>query len=110
MSTAPGAALAIEEQGLQDRVNLVSTSLVSVTGQYLESGAAKLVSFWNPDDAGYVMCKMAQRLLQGETITDGTDMQVEGYRHLTQSSEKSNLFQGSAWVDVTKENLSKWSE
>jgi simple sugar transport system substrate-binding protein len=110
MSTAPGAALAIEEQGLQDRVNLVSTSLVSVTGQYLESGAAKLVSFWNPDDAGYVMCKMAQRLLQGETITDGTDMQVEGYRHLTQSPEKAILFQGSAWVDVTKENLAQWAE
>lgn len=110
MSTAPGAALAVEELGLQDRVNVVGTSLVSVTGQYLESGAAKLISFWKPDDAGYVMCKMAVRLLEGGEIKDGTDMQVEGYRQLIQSPEKTNLFQGSAWVDVTKENLSQWSE
>ena len=31
MAAAPGVALAIEEKGLQDRVHLVSTSLVSVT-------------------------------------------------------------------------------
>ncbi len=30
---------------------VVSASLVSVTGQYLESGAVKLISFWDPADS-----------------------------------------------------------
>lgn len=110
MVTAPGAALAVEEQDLQGSVNVVGTSLVSVAGQYLQSGAAKHISFWKPEDAGYVMCKIAERLLEGGEITDGADMGVEGYRHLTQSPDKANLFQGAAWVDVTKENLTQWSE
>jgi len=46
MSTVPGAALAVEERGLQERIQVVGTSLVSVSGPYLKSGAAKLISFW----------------------------------------------------------------
>jgi hypothetical protein len=46
MSTVPGAALAVEERGLQDKIQVVGTSLVSVSGPYLKSGAAKLISFW----------------------------------------------------------------
>jgi hypothetical protein len=66
MSTVPGAALAVEERGLQDRIQVVGTSLVSVSGPYLKSGAAKLIAFWNPDDAGYAMNKLALMLLEGD--------------------------------------------
>ena len=88
MAAAPGVALAIEEKDVQDRVSLVSTSLVSVTRPYLESGASKLVSFWKPDDSGYVMCKLAVMQLEGKEIVDGTDVGVEGFRKLTQSPDK----------------------
>ena len=105
MPSTPGAGLAIEEKGLQDRIALVGTSLVSVSRPYLESGAAKLISFWNPADAGYVMNKLAVMLLEGQAIHDGQDLGVAGYRHLKQSPTKTNLFYGAAWIDVTKENL-----
>ena len=108
MPSTPGAGLAIEERGLQDRVSLVGTSLVSVSRPYLENGAAKRSSFWDPAKAGYAMNQLALMLLEGKTVQDGQDLGVEGYRHLKQSSAKTNLFYGSAWIDVTKENLAEF--
>jgi simple sugar transport system substrate-binding protein len=106
MPTAAGAGLAIEERGLQDKVCVVGTSLVSVAGPYLESDAVKLISYWDPADAGYVMSKLAVMVLEKTKVTDGADLGVQGYRSLAQSPEKPNLFYGSAWIDVTRENLS----
>lgn len=110
MAAAPGVALAIEEKGIEGQVNLVSTSLVSVTKQYLQSGACKLVSFWKPDDSGYVMCRLAVMQLEGQPIQNGTDLGIEGFTSLKQSPNKPNLFFGSAWVDVTRDNLAISSE
>jgi len=107
MPAVPGTALAVEERGLQDRINIVGTSLVSVSEPYLQSGAAKLISFWDPAEAGYVMNQLAVRLLEGETVANGTDLGVEGYRQLRQSPAKTNLFYGSAWIDVTGESLAE---
>ncbi len=108
MSTVPGAALAVEERGLQDKIQVVGTSLVSVSGPYLKSGAAKLISFWDPADAGYAMNQLAVMLLDGEQVQAGTDLKINGYRKLVRSPDKPNLFFGSAWVDVTKDNLAEF--
>lgn len=108
MSTVPGAALAVEEKGLQDKIEVVGTSLVAVSGPYLKSGAAKLISFWDPADAGYAMNTLAVMRLDGKQVQAGTDLKVNGYRKLIQSPDKPNLFYGSAWVDVTKDNLAKF--
>jgi simple sugar transport system substrate-binding protein len=104
-TTAAGAGLAVEEKGLQDRIMVVGSGLVSMTGQYLKSGSVKMISFWDPADAGYVMNQMALMLLQGKEITDGLDFGITGYRNIKQDSLKSNLFYGAAWVDVTSENM-----
>ncbi|PID56425.1 LacI family transcriptional regulator [candidate division KSB3 bacterium] len=102
MSTAPGAGLAVEEKGLQDKVMVVGTSLVSVSGQYLESGGTKLISFWDPADAGYAMNTLAVMVLEGKAITEGLDLGLPGYNNLKKDGK---LLFGSAWVDVTTENM-----
>jgi len=33
------------------------------------------------------------------------DLGAEGYHAVRRDAEKSSLFYGSAWVDVTKENM-----
>ncbi|MFP3440945.1 substrate-binding domain-containing protein, partial [Pantoea sp. SIMBA_133] len=54
-----GAALAVEEAGLDGKVKIVGTSLVSVAGPYLETGAINTISFWDPAKAGIAMNKVA---------------------------------------------------
>ncbi len=104
-TTAAGAGLAVEEKGLQDKIAVVGSGLVSQCRQYLESSGTKLISFWDPADAGYVMNKIAVMLLEGETLSDGMDLVVPGYNQIRQDADKPNLFYGSAWVDVTKQNM-----
>jgi len=104
-TTAAGAGLAIEEKGLQDKIMVVGSGLVSMCKQYLETGSVKLISFWDPADAGYVMNKIALMLLEGKKLSDGMDLGITGYNQIRQDSDKSILFFGSAWVDVTKENM-----
>lgn len=104
-TTAAGAGLAVEEKGLQGRIAVVGTGLTSQCGPYLKGGGAKLISFWDPADAGYVMNRLAVMLLEHKELTDGMDLGAEGYHAVHRSREKPTLFYGSAWVDVTKENM-----
>lgn len=107
-TTAVGAGLAVEERGLQDKIAVVGTGLVSPCRQYLASDSVKLLSFWDPADAGYVMNRIALKLLAGETLVDGMDLGVPGYKAVQQDPNKPILFYGSAWVDVTKENMDQY--
>jgi simple sugar transport system substrate-binding protein len=108
-TTAAGAGLAVEEKGLQDRIAVVGTGLISQCGPYLKGGGAKLVSFWDPADAGYVMNRLAVMILEHKELTDGMDLGAEGYHAVRRDADKPNLFYGSAWVDVTKENMDSYA-
>jgi simple sugar transport system substrate-binding protein len=100
-----GIGLAIEERNLQDKTCVVGTSLPSIAGQYLESGAVKAINFWDPADAGYLMQKIAVMLLKGEPIKDGMDLGIPGYNHVKLDGK---VIYGQAWVDVTKDNAAKY--
>jgi simple sugar transport system substrate-binding protein len=100
-----GIGLAIEERNLQGKTCVVGTSLPSIANQYLESGAVQAINFWDPADAGYLMQKIAVMLLNGEKITDGMDLGIDGYHHVKLDGK---VIYGQAWVDVTKENAAKY--
>lgn len=102
MTDEPGIARAIEEAGKQDSTCVVGTSLVSVAGQYLETGAIDSISFWDPAKAGYAMNEIALMMLKGETPKDGMSLTAEGYQNLKLVGK---VFYGSAWIDVTKDNM-----
>lgn len=106
MSTVPGASQAIEGKGLQNKVAVVGSCLVSACKQYLTSGAVKLISFWDPADAGYVMNKLAIMRLEGKKITEGMDLGVPGYNKI---KIKGKIIYGAAWVDVTRENMTRYN-
>lgn len=102
MTDIPGAARAVEEAGKNDETFLIGTSLVSVAGQYLETGAIDAISFWDPAEAGYAMNELALMMLQGQTPADGMDLKAPGYQGLKLVGK---VFYGQAWVDVTKDNM-----
>lgn len=102
MGDVAGAALAVEEAGLSGKVKIVGTSLVSVSGKYIKDGTIDMISFWDPADAGYAMNVLAQKILSGEKVTDGMNLNVSGYESLTL---KDKVLTGKAWVDVDKSNV-----
>ncbi len=101
-----GSGLAVEEMGLQGKVFVVGTSLVSVSSKYLNSGATNLISFWDPADAGYAMNKLAVMILDGKKINNGVNLGIKGYDKLTL---KGKVLYGQAWVDVTKSNMNQYN-
>ncbi len=108
-TTPPGAGLAIEERGLENKVFAVGTSLPSATRNFIESGAVAAIAFWDPAMAAYAMNEIAVRMLNGEKITDGMDIKVQGYNKLSQDKADPKLFFGSAWVFVDKANVDEYN-
>jgi len=106
MTDAPGVAKAIEEAKLSDSTFVVGTSLVSVSGQYLETGSIDMISFWDPAEAGYAMNELALYLLQGGQIKDGMALTAKGYEKLTLTGK---VLKGAAWIDVTKDNMGDYN-
>lgn len=106
---AAGAALAVEEMGLNGKVHVVGTSVPSVSKQYLENSAMSMIGFWDPADAGYVMNKLATMVLDGkkDEIKEGANLGVKGYEKLKAVNGK--YLYGSAWVGVTKENMNEYN-
>jgi simple sugar transport system substrate-binding protein len=101
-----GIGQAIEEAGLEERTTVVSTSLVSLTSDLLQSGAVDMISFWDPKDAGKAMMAAAIRKMNGEAINTGDDLGVPGYNSVTVVDD---VLYGAAWVDVTVENMDQYN-
>jgi simple sugar transport system substrate-binding protein len=100
-----GIGLAIEERGMEDATCVFGTSLPSIAGQYLETGAVDGIGFWDPSVAGYAMNKLAQMVMDGETITDGMDLGLPGYESVTLDGK---VIYGQAWVNVNKDNMAEY--
>lgn len=100
-----GIGLAVEERGMEDGTCVVGTSLPSIAGQYLETGAVDMISFWDPALAGYAMNKLAVMVMNGETPTEGMDLELEGYEAITIDGK---VIYGQAWVEVTAENMAEY--
>ncbi|MFB2862308.1 autoinducer 2 ABC transporter substrate-binding protein [Aeromonas sp. MdU4] len=101
-----GAGQAIEEAGLEDKVTVVGTSIVSYAGDLLKTGAIDVITAWDPAVTGYAMNKVASMVINGESITDGMDLGVEGYNKITLDGK---VIYGSAWIRVTKDNMSDYN-
>jgi len=100
-----GAGQAIEELGLQDSVCVMGTSLPSMAGKYLETGAIDKIFFWDPALAGQAMMKIAQMLVNGEALSSGMDLGLVGYDNVQQSADVDTTWYGTAWVIVDKNNI-----
>lgn len=73
---APGAAQAVREKGLQDKVAVIGTTSPKQAAQYLEDGSMDYSILWDPAEAGYVMVYLAKMVLDGKAaeIVDGIEI------------------------------------
>ncbi|TVQ35942.1 MAG: autoinducer 2 ABC transporter substrate-binding protein [Geminicoccaceae bacterium] len=100
-----GIGLAIEERGLEDRTCVFGTSLPSIAGQFLETGAVDGIGFWDPAVAGIAMNRLAVMVMNGEEIYDGMDLGLPGYESIRLDGR---VIYGQAWVNVTRENMADY--
>ena len=100
-----GIGLAVEERGLEAQTCVFGTSLPSIAGQYLETGAVDGIGFWDPSVAGYAMNKLATMVMNGETVTDGMDLGLAGYNAIKLDGK---VIYGQAWVNVNKDNMADY--
>ncbi|MGB3690211.1 MAG: autoinducer 2 ABC transporter substrate-binding protein [Jannaschia helgolandensis] len=100
-----GIGLAIEERGMEDATCVFGTSLPSIAGQYMETGAVDGIGFWDPKIAGIAMNKVAMMVMNGEEITDGMDLGLEGYEAVTLEGK---VITGKAFVDVDASNMGEY--
>ena len=96
MGDVAGAARAVEEMGLGGKVTIIGTSLVSVSGKYIESGTITSIGFWDPALAGQAMIEIAIAALENKAA-DGLALSVPGYEKLKLVDK---VFYASAWIDV----------
>lgn len=101
-----GAGQAVEEAGKNDTC-VMGTSLPSMSGALLETGAVDMISFWDPALAGYAMNSLALMVHNGSAPEDGMDLGIPGYGSI--SSPDGKVWYGEAWIDVTAENLDQWN-
>jgi len=101
-----GAAKVIDEKNLRGQVKIVGNCLASMGGQSVRNGSVQLISFWDPAHIGYAMNKLAVMALAGDKITDGMDWGLPGYHQIKLDGK---VLYGSAWIDVTKENMASYN-
>jgi simple sugar transport system substrate-binding protein len=104
-----GIARAVEEAGKADSVCVMGTSIPSVAGGYLKSGAIDKIFFWDPALAGKAQLAIAKILAGGGTIKEGTDLGIPGYESLVKLAGADNAFAGNAGVAVDLSNVDKYN-
>jgi simple sugar transport system substrate-binding protein len=100
-----GIGRAVEEAGLQDEVAVVGTSLPSIAGDLLYSGAIDAIGFWDPAVAGAACNPMALMKIHGEEVGVGSDLGIDGYNNLI---GEGNVLYGDAAVYVDDTNADQY--
>lgn len=104
-----GIARAVEEAGKADTVCVMGTSIPSVAGSYLETGAIDKIFFWDPAMAGKAQLAVAKIISEGGTIEEGTDLGVPGYESLVKLPGADNAWAGNAGVAVDVNNMGEYN-
>lgn len=95
----PGAAQAVKELGLEDKVFVGGTVLPGPAAPYLKDGSMKWGILWDPADAGYGMVWLANYLMAGNKVTDGMEIPGMGKIKL-----EGNVIKVDGMIDINAEN------
>lgn len=106
---APGVARAINELGLGGKVHVVGTGMPNECRELLKEGSLTCITLWDPADAGYAMCELARRVLDGETIGEGTDLGLDAYSNLQVSPDNDRLLMGAGFICLTAETVDDYN-
>jgi ABC-type sugar transport system substrate-binding protein len=101
-----GAAQAIQEKGLQDKIALVGTALPKDSLPFLKDGSLDVAILWEPDKLGYLTVSLAKDLANGKKPTDGQDVKNVG--KITVKSDGKTIIMGPP-TDFTSKNAANFN-
>jgi simple sugar transport system substrate-binding protein/rhamnose transport system substrate-binding protein len=101
-----GAAMAIQEKGLQDKVAVVGSSMPTDSAPYLKDGSLDFGILWDPGMLGKLTVYVAHYELNGTKIENG--MEVPGVGAITLLDDGKTIIMGppSVW---TAENVDQFN-
>lgn len=100
-----GAAQAIQEKGLQDKVSLVGVAMPKDSKPFLEDGSLDTATLWDPVKLGYLTVTLAKDLAEGKKPTDGQE--VENVGKIEVKADGKTVIMGPP-SDFTKENAGNY--
>ncbi len=105
-----GAGRAIEEAGLDASTVVIGTSLPSMAGALLKTGAVDLIMSWDPALAGYACNVVIYKIIKGEPITEGMDLKVDGFNNIRIVKNDTGLpvIYGNAWLEMDAKNMDQY--
>lgn len=100
-----GKEKAVEELGLIDKVSIVGVGTPNATREYVKNGTINAVCLWDPASAGYAMCNLAYKVLSGDEIKDGIDLEQDGYDSVKIQEGVNRCVLGNAPLILNKDNI-----
>ncbi|MDR2552102.1 MAG: autoinducer 2 ABC transporter substrate-binding protein [Treponema sp.] len=104
--TPIGAAQAVQEKGLKNKIAVVGTALPTDSGPYLEDGSLRVSTLWDPGKLGYLTVVLANNLLKGEKPSNGQDIAKVG--KITVFSDGKTVIMGPP-TDFIKSNYKQFA-
>ncbi|MED0702374.1 MULTISPECIES: autoinducer 2 ABC transporter substrate-binding protein [Aeribacillus] len=96
-----GAAQAIQEKGLQDKIAVVGTALPKDSAPFLEDGSLDVAILWEPDKLGYLTVALAKDLVDGKKPENGQN--IDGVGEVEVWEDGKTVIMGPP-TDFTKDN------
>lgn len=96
-----GAAQAVREKGLVDKLAVVGNVMPSQAAPYLKDGSLVEGLLWNPSESGYATVYAAKYLLEGKDVT-APDFEVPGIGK--PEVRDGNVLVFDATLHITKDN------
>ncbi len=103
------SAKAIEDEGMQGKVQLTGLGLPSEMQHYIENGTCKQMALWNPVDLGYTSTYILERLIRGEAEgVEGDSIDVGRMGKVTVGKDGMAVM-GVPFV-FNKDNIARFAE
>lgn len=104
--TPIGAAQAVQEKGLSNKIVVVGNGLPTDGGPYLEDGSLDVSTLWDPGKLGYLTVYLANELLKGNHPVN--NMEVPNVGNITVWDDGRTVVMGPP-TDFTKENYKSFA-
>ena len=100
-----GAAMAVQEKGLQDQIAVVGTSMPTDSAPYLKDGSLDFGVLWDPAQLGKLAVYVAYLTITGQTV-EGYEVPGVGPIHIHEDGKTIIMADPSVW---TAENVDNYN-